>query len=366
MKMCQALGTAGHDTTLYATYPKKIEPDQPQDPFIYYGVERTFSINYTTLSTHPGGSYYYAFVSAYKALRSKPTLVYGRNPLGCLFSALRGYPTALELHMPNEQGRPLVAFALGLLFRLPAFKALIVITDTLRKHYESAWPFLKDHIIVAPDGADPIDPNLEPVSLTFKGERPQIAYVGHLYHGKGAELVAEVAELVPEFDFHIVGGTECDLERWRRDKNLPSNLKLHGYIPHKDVPTYLLAFDTLLLPNQPCVHIGGGSTDIGEWTSPLKLFEYMASGRPIICSDVPVLQDIAHHNVNMLVCRHDRAEDWAEALRYLADHPEVGSRLAAEAQSELINVYSWQARARTLIMKIAHNFQSSPLAKAEG
>ena len=349
MKMCRSLALLGNDVDLYIKTAHSSRAEAKTDPFAYYGVGRIFNINHMTPPKIPGNSYWHALLSAYRAKQSKPDLIYSRMALGSLFSALEEFPTVLELHRPIEKGRPIVAHALRVLFHRPSFKSLVVITDALRLHYEARYPSLKGRILVAADGADPLNHDVEPETLDADRRRPQVGYVGHLYEGKGAELVVEIARRTPDFDYHLIGGTETDLHYWRSRNDLPSNVRLHGHIPHAQVPSYLLAFDTLLLPNQPHVYTASGTIDIGAWTSPLKLFEYMAAGRAIVCSDVPVLQEVAQDGVNMLVRRHDNVDDWVNALELLNSSPLLRESLGKTAREQLERRYSWNRRAEYLL-----------------
>lgn len=349
MKMSQALARVGHDVNLIAPDQQKGREQYPGNVWHYYGVEQGFEIAFGPWLSMKGRGYWYGWQAARMALRWGADIVYGRNLAACTFAALRGMPVVFETHSPVEDDGPLAHFLFRRLLKARAFSHLVVITEALARHYAEKWPELRGRINVAPDGADPLPDTLQPVNLQTDGERLQVGYTGHLYHGKGAEHVLAVAQACPEFDFHLVGGTERDLARWQERTDLPDNLTLHGYRPHAEIPAYLIAFDVVLLPNQLEVHSCGGSQDIGRWTSPLKLFEYMAARRAIICSDVPVLQEIADHEVNMLVCRHDSAEDWAVALRRLARDTQLRERLGAEARTQLEARYSWQARAQRVI-----------------
>jgi glycosyltransferase involved in cell wall biosynthesis len=349
MKMCQALASAGHEVVLFA--PDKgngCEAGQA-DPFGYYGVERVFNIKYLPWGGGVGAGVWYRLNSAWQVKRLGFDLAFGRGLAACCFAPWLGVPTIYETHSPIEDDGVVGRILFSLLIRAPSFKYLVVITDALRCHFEETWPTLRGRVVVAPDGADALSNGVEPFKLDSTGSRMQVGYTGHLYPGKGAELVVDLARVCPQFDFHIVGGTSNDLSRGRARDDLPDNLKLHGHQPHKDIPSYLIAFDVVLLPNQPVVRLETGNSDIGRWTSPLKLFEYMAAGRAIVCSDAPVLQEVAENGVNMLVCRHDEVSDWAAALQCLWADPGLRRSLGNTAREQLERLYSWDVRAKYLL-----------------
>jgi glycosyltransferase involved in cell wall biosynthesis len=258
-------------------------------------------------------------------------------------------PIVYELHAPIEECGVLARYIFGKLIRSPFFRNLVVISHSLRRHFEERWPILKNRIVVAPDGADQLRKATEKVYLSGSKGRLKVGYTGHFYHGKGVDLILQIARGCPHFEFHIVGGNDADIRRVHDLEKIPSNLRFHGYKPHREVARYIKSFDVALLPNQPDVYGHGGKCNIGRWTSPLKLFEYMAAGRAIICSDIPVLREIACDGVNMLVCPYDKPDVWVAALDYLAACPDRREALGIAALDEFEKKYTWEQRAKNIL-----------------
>lgn len=344
MKMCQALALAGHEVVLFARH----EPSCVC-PFEYYGVSPVFSIKYLPWRDVIGAGAIYRLYSGWLVKRLGFDFALGRGLVACFVAASLGISTVFETHTPIQNRGRLNEFLFRLLIRLKAFRFVIVITEALRKEVIRATPELEHRILVFPDGADSMARDVEPYDLRKKTSRLQIGYTGHLYKGKGAEVMLALAIKCPQFDFHLVGGAEEDLTIWRSRPDLPDNLELHGYKPHNQILSYLVAFDIALLPNQRVVTLQGDRGDIGKWTSPLKLFEYMAAGCAIICSDIPVLQEIAKDRVNVILCRHDSVSDWKDAVEELASDPELRAAIGQRARFELESYYSWDKRARAIL-----------------
>jgi glycosyltransferase involved in cell wall biosynthesis len=80
----------------------------------------------------------------------------------------------------------------------------------------------------------------------------------------------------------------------------------------------------------------------------MKMFEYLAAGRPILASTLPVLGEVLADGVNALLLPHDRPERWAEALARLAAEPELAATLAARARRDASG-YTWEERNRRLL-----------------
>jgi|688.fasta_scaffold85829_4 glycosyltransferase involved in cell wall biosynthesis len=79
--------------------------------------------------------------------------------------------------------------------------------------------------------------------------------------------------------------------------------------------------DCILAPFQANVMVGPGS-DAAKWMTPLKIFQDMAFGNPIIASDLPVIREVLEHEVNALLCRPDNPLDRLLALRRVRDKQE--------------------------------------------
>ena len=96
------------------------------------------------------------------------------------------------------------------------------------------------------------------VKLLGKGENLKVGYVGHLYSGKGMEIINSIAnKFGDDVDFHIIGGTERDINFWK-DKILNKNVYFYGHISHKNVINFINSLDLCLLPNQKIVRPHGG------------------------------------------------------------------------------------------------------------
>ena len=82
--------------------------------------------------------------------------------------------------------------------------------------------------------------------------------------------------------------------------------------------------------------------------SPLKIFEYMASQRPMICSDLPVLREVLNED-NAVLAPPDSADAWVEALKRLRDSRESGDKIASRAFADFEEHYTWDIRAKRVL-----------------
>ena len=353
MKMCQAFAKSGHEVALIVRDNGNEMQQGVTDAHEYYGVDTCFDIIKLPWMRMKGRGYVYGLSAARKAGTMSPDLVYCRNTAGCFFVAKTGLPVIFEAHSPPECSGRIQERMFRSFIGLHNLRKLVVITSALKEHCQARYPHTKGRIQVAPDGADAVPPGIQPVELPGKGTRVQAGYVGHLYKGKAMELIAKLAPACTWADFHVVGGMDDDIRYWQNKCREVRNIRFHGHVPHQEVSRYIAAFDVVLLPLgkvvAPC---GSGSNDIASWTSPLKVFEYMAAGKPIVSSDLPVLRDVLRHDHNALLCPFDDVDAWLSALQVVRKDRELRERLGKTACREFMEHYTWEKRAQRVLAPI--------------
>lgn len=348
MKMCQAFARNGHEVVLFAANKRDTLESNVGDVYKFYGVHKCFQIVMLPYLPLRGWALIYGFLAGLKATSLKPDLVYCRNTQGCFFAAKLGLPVILECHSPIEDNNPISQWMFKRILKSYKLQKLVVITYALKKYYENNFDSDRIQIQVAPDGADPAPEGIEPVVLPNKGKRLQVGYVGHLYQGRGVDIIIEMAKSCAWADFHLVGGTEVDIDYWKGLKNGRDNLTFHGFVSPAEAERLRISFDVLLAPYQQEVSVSGGGNTV-RWMSPLKLFEYMAAGKAVICSDILVLREVVEHKKNALLCPPDDTDEWVKALEILKDNPTFKKDLGDRARTKFLKNYTWTSRARSLL-----------------
>lgn len=346
MKMCQALSRLGHEVDLMAMEPR--EADGIASVHAAYGVEPTFGIHRRRVQSFGGAAIPYAIGNAGAATTRRADAVLGRDLLACTLAARRGTPTVWDTHMGVFLDKPHWRWVFRRFLAASGFRGVTTNCGTLRDAIVARIPEARGHVVAAHNGADPAAAANETTGIVPSDGRMKVGYVGQLYPGKGLELIRTLAEGLPAADFHIVGGEEATISRLRSDTGLPSNLHLQGYVAPAETSRYVQSFDVLLAPYQRKVEVSGGG-DTVEWMSPLKLFEYMAAGKPILCSDLPVLREIISDGQDGLLLSPDDPAAWLAALRRLSGAPHERRRLGAAAQTTQVSRFTWEHRARTLL-----------------
>jgi glycosyltransferase involved in cell wall biosynthesis len=170
------------------------------------------------------------------------------------------------------------------------------------------------------------------------------------------DVLLEALARLPDVQGLIVGGHQAEPDLARM-KSLAERLGLSGRITFTGLvePTrvagLLMQADVLVLPN----HASAIST---RFTSPLKLFEYMAAGRPIVASDLPSIREVLRDGSNALLIPPGDVGALAEAIERLLADPELAAKLARAAKGE-VPAYSWERRAERLEALFADVIASS-------
>lgn len=352
MKMCNAFAKRGHEVCLVSKLTPSRQENSDGDDYTFYGVAHNFEIVKLDRPANFGGGVVYAKrIDEILRQRGKEfDLIFSRDLSGGWRATRLGLPTVFDAHgMPaNMTARFLWRRMVG----SQHLKRLTTNCAALRDELERQGLIPRSlQVCVAHNGTDiPIEPrttNSVP-DLTLLEGKPHLGYVGQLWRGKGMELVAALAVRMPESLFHVVGGNDSDVQMWK-DSNPPQNLVLHGFVPPGLLRDFYRFFDILLMPYQKQVYGATGNEEISKWMSPLKMFEYMATGKPIVSSNHAVLQEVLHDEENALLVPPDDVEAWAKAVRRILVEPGLGKRLGEKARRQLIEHYTWDARAQKVL-----------------
>ena len=238
-------------------------------------------------------------------------------------------------------------------FRKKGIK-MIVITKSLKDDFIKVG-VPPENILVASDGVDAEVINQEENKPSNKESarnilnlplgKKLIVYTGSLFKWKGVYTLANTAKLLPEVLFIVVGGDERGDEKELRDyldRNNIRNVMVTGYIKSEEtVRSYLAAADVLILPNS--------AKDVVslKYTSPLKMFSYMAARRPIIASNLPSLREVLNEN-NSLLVKPDDASALADGLKTVLSDEPLAARIAQKSFED-VKKYSWESRAENIL-----------------
>lgn len=366
MKMSQALVNLGHTVRLAA--PGKAENIPWENLAHHYGLQGQpdkspagFAIDWLPASPNLR-RYDFGWRSVRWARQWGADILFTRLPQAATIASQTGLPTILEIHdLPAGKSGPLF-------FRLfrqgTGARRIVAITRALagdlHKRYKipPASDDPRAFTIIAPDGVDlnrynnlPEPPKARNDLKLGLPERFTAGYTGHLYTGRGADAIMALAKRLPQINFLFVGGEPAEVTRLLQQVKLQGleNVLLTGFVPNAELPLYQAACEALLMPYQARVAASSGG-DIARYLSPMKVFEYMASGRVVVSSNLAVLREVLNPQ-NAILLAPDDLEAWSAALQNLAACPEKYQGLAIQARQDA-GQYSWEKRALRILTGI--------------
>lgn len=346
MKACQALRQSGHDVTLLVPGTGQSSWDSLRD---HYGLQMAFKIEW--LPANPSLKRYDFSLAAVRRARALGAdILYTWPPQAALLGLVQRMPVILELHgEPEGKLGPLV---FRLILRQKAPKRFLAITRALVGLIESrfGFQFAPGTMVIAPNGIDPqrfTDLPSPPEARRRLGlpEGFTAAHTGHLYAGRGANLLFTLAQRCPEVNFLWVGGTPDAVGEWqaRLDTAGVQNVTLTGFVENARLPLFQSAAEVLLMPYERQIS-GSSGGNSAAYASPMKMFEYLACGRVILASDLAVIREVLNEH-NAVLLPPDDADAWAERLDDIHQAPDRWQALAETARRDA-GQYTWIERAR--------------------
>lgn len=355
MKMSQALAGLGHSVRLYVPGVPAQKPGWAELAR-HYGLLMQFELEW--LPAYPRlRRYDFSYRAVSAARRWRADLLYTRLPQAAALASMTGLATVFEIHdFPLGWAGP---FLFRRFLSGSGARRLVVITRALASdlHAQLGAPLHPPFTLLAPDGVDlaryqdlPSPQAARQVLNERHGWRLGFTagYSGHFYPGRGADLLLELAARLPGVSFLLVGGEPQDVARLQSQVESGSlhNVYLSGFVQNAELPLYQAACDLLLMPYQEQIAASSGG-DIARYLSPMKMFEYLACGRVVLSSDLPVLREVLNP-ANAVLLPPDDAQAWVEAVQGLQADPARCAILAGQARLDAGN-YTWENRARRLL-----------------
>jgi len=363
ISMGHAFAKLGFQTTLYyvpSPYvkndPLRVDDSTPRIilkplPRAVFPINKSFKLE--KLRSLP--SFLHAFVwsgiVSYWTSGSKVDFFFVREPMIAWWLGRLGLPTVLEIHeMPKGREGIFIRWA----SQQTSVKLVLAVTEHLRADLERKLHVPSDKLLTLKNG---VELDTFSCSITKKEARqrlglpldkPLVVYTGQLSGEKGVDVLVRAAPMLNGIGVVIVGGTSLDTERLQRvlqeiDGN---NVTLAGFKSHSDTRLFQRAADVLALPHSMKF------VQSRYYTSPVKLFEYMAAGAPIVASDLPSHREVIRHGENGWLVTPDNPGALAQGIHSLLDDSAVAQRLAKQATRD-VQRYTWEQRASEILARLS-------------
>lgn len=233
-------------------------------------------------------------------------------------------------------------------YNLATAVRVICVSTQAKSHLIRAWNVPEGKIAVFPNGVDvnQFGPNPEArgkVRAHFGiDEHPMVIFVGSFFPYQDVRVLIDafsrLLHTVPQAHLVLVGEGEQynDMIQYANSMGLSSNVSFTGFLPHAEIPRLISASDIAVAPYK----------NIAQerfLISPMKLFEYMASGTASVASDIGQISDVIQNGHNGLLVPPSNADMLAEALNTLITHPQLRLELGRQSRDDVIGKYSWES-----------------------
>jgi glycosyltransferase involved in cell wall biosynthesis len=341
--MCEALSELGHDVVLVCP---KYSIETPEQIHEFYGTKTQFRIEQIPWIKIPGKALLYAIKGAGFVKTFSPDLVISRFLYGAYICSMAGISVIHDLHDKDWEHGRFGSVVFRQLLNRTSLKKLTFNSNGLLRLFKASFPVTRKSLVLSVlfNGAK-LFPSSDKIPLPginkFKA-----GYFGNLYKGRGIELIIDVAKLQSEIDFIIVGGTPEDIDYWKSQQPSP-NIFFLGFVDPQGVYKYRNSVDILLAPYASKVSMAGNSGNSADYMNPIKIFEYMSSGKIIMSSELPAIREVLSER-NAVLCDYS-VSSWSFALEKIVRNFDDYQIRAKTALDEFTANYSWKARAQRMI-----------------
>lgn len=280
----------------------------------------------------------FSFKILFYIIKKEPEIIISRSIVPSLILALFNIRNTLEIHS-ELSGFTRVFFSIVKINYVNKNLKFIFINEYLRKKFN----IKKNRSIILYDAVDYRD--FKPSNK--KTYENCCFYSGSFAKGKALEIIFKVAKKLPNIKFHLYGNPDTIYQKKIEKLN---NIFFKGYINYSKLVVLINNYKVLLMPYKKNVGVLIKDLNVAKYFSPLKMFDYLASGKTIIASDLPVYRNILKNNINAIILKDD-VKMWSKMISRALKSKKYDN--LGKAARKISKNYSWKSR----IIKII-NFQT--------
>lgn len=321
--------------------------------------------------------YNHYFINEFlKTIKDKPSIIYQRyglnNYSGAYLAKKMGVPFVLEYNgsevwMARHWGRKLRYEKLTQKIELLNFaNADLIVGNAESMRNELIGKGVDDaKILIVPNGVDETRFNSQPntaeirEAMGFDNENVVVTFIGTFGPWHGAEILAKTIKKViannNNVRFLFIGdGKNLPLvKQIVYDSGMSAFVRFTGIIPQLETPKYLAASDILVSPQIPNPD---GTPFFG---SPTKLFEYMATGKAIVASNLDSMGSVLRHDETAILVEPGDVQSLTEGIVRLSNDPELCEYLGENAHREVVEKYTWDIHVKKILGKVKELYSLS-------
>ena len=315
VNVCNELSSNKHEITL-------ITPNTGFNKSIseHYGIKKSFNlIKVKNFKEFPQGINYYLYsiFSIIRAIKLKPEIFITRNYFTLFLLILMGKKIIFEIHTDLDfEGRiNNIIFNNFNLLDSKKIINLVFITKALKHHFFKKYKLKSKNFSILSSVS-----NIKNYPQIFiKKKYLKIGYFGLVNKSRGFDFICKLSSIDLSNKYYVYGGTNLFINN-KKKKYINKNLFLNSYKPYKNIKKLMKEMDILILPYEKKVSAAGDFGDISKFTSPMKLFDYLASSKVIIASSLPVLKEILIKDKNCIFIENLNIYKWKNEITKISNN----------------------------------------------
>lgn len=348
IKMCEAFSLIGHDITLIS--PNLVTKNNSIKN--YYDLKKKFRI-YKVGKIKRDIKGIQSILTPLKILKKSFSIecdiIVTRNLVISLFLIIFKKKHIFEIHDDLNIGGKKISYIFKL-FKLLNSKSiikLIFITNELKRHISKKYRYNKNNFEILPDATDIRSRDI-PKKKKIKNKK--IGYFGSIYSSRGIPLIIKLSKIDKDNNYFIYGGSKHEVKKIHNYTN--KNLKIFSQISYKEVKKKIKKMDILLMPYSKNVTFSGDYGNIINFMSPMKMFDYLASGKIILSSDIKVLREILIDKYNSILIKDFlNIQKWKEQIDKIDFRKNKYLQLRHNAIKTSLN-FTWKKRVYKMLENI--------------
>jgi glycosyltransferase involved in cell wall biosynthesis len=225
----------------------------------------------------------------------------------------------------------------------------IICPSRVTRDYIASLGLNRKLVTVIPNGVSPSDFSASP--LPARSERaPVLLYVGTLADWQGLDIVIKALPKILEqktVRLQIIGRGRSRqrkmLAKQIRKLGVEEHVIVQPAVPHHEIPALIASADICVAP------LGLNDRNVTQGACPIKLLEYMAAGRPMLASNMPIVRELVREDVDALLFSPNDPDDLARQTLTLLNDLELSTRLARSASERVLNKFTWRESQKKLL-----------------
>jgi len=225
----------------------------------------------------------------------------------------------------------------------------IICPSRVTRDYIASLGINRNRVTVIPNGVSASDFSPSPLPAR-EGRTPVMLYIGTLADWQGLEIVIKALPKILEQQavrLQIVGRGRSRqrklLAKQIRKLGIEEHIIVQPAVPHHEIPALISQSDICVAP------LGLNDRNVTQGACPIKILEYMASARPLLASNMPIVRELVREDVDGLLFSPNDPDDLARQALTLLNDIELSKRLSETASKRALTKFTWHESQKKLV-----------------